>query len=127
MSGGATLDFGASAGANTFLFGTYTAPASGVLVVNNWQSGTDTLASTIGPQTVSSIYFSGIGAAQEAVTRLPIAVGFGISTPEQAAEVGALADGVVIGSAVVARMGRQGAAGALAWLRTVRRALDARG
>ena len=61
------------------------------------------------------------------VTRLPIAVGFGISTPEQAAEVGALADGVVIGSAVVARMGRQGAAGALAWLRTVRRALDARG
>ena len=65
-AGGATLDFGAPAGANTFVFGTYTAPSSGVLVVNNWQNGTDTLASTIGSQTVSSIYFSGIGVAQEA-------------------------------------------------------------
>lgn len=32
---------------------------------------------------------------------LPIMAGFGISTPEQAAEVGALADGVVVGSAIV--------------------------
>lgn len=32
---------------------------------------------------------------------LPLAVGFGISTPEQAAEVGRLADGVVVGSALV--------------------------
>lgn len=35
------------------------------------------------------------------VTDLPLAVGFGISTPEQAAEVGRLADGVVVGSAFV--------------------------
>jgi len=34
-------------------------------------------------------------------TRLPLAVGFGISTPEQAAAVAALADGVVVGSAFV--------------------------
>jgi tryptophan synthase alpha chain len=33
----------------------------------------------------------------------PIAVGFGISTPEQAAQVAAIADGVVVGSAVVKR------------------------
>lgn len=32
---------------------------------------------------------------------LPIMAGFGISTPEQAAEVGHLADGVVVGSAIV--------------------------
>lgn len=32
---------------------------------------------------------------------LPVAVGFGISTPEQAAAVGRIADGVVIGSALV--------------------------
>ena len=32
---------------------------------------------------------------------LPIMAGFGISTPEQAAEVGQLADGVVVGSAIV--------------------------
>jgi tryptophan synthase alpha chain len=64
-------------------------------------------------------------AALRAVTALPIAVGFGISTPGQAAEVAALADGVVIGSAVVARLARDGAAGALEWLATVRAALDA--
>jgi tryptophan synthase alpha chain len=34
---------------------------------------------------------------------LPVAVGFGISTPEQAAEVAGLADGVVVGSAIVKR------------------------
>jgi tryptophan synthase alpha chain len=31
----------------------------------------------------------------------PAAVGFGISTPEQAAEVGGVADGVIIGSRLV--------------------------
>lgn len=35
------------------------------------------------------------------ITDLPIAVGFGISTPQQAREIGRFADGVVIGSAVV--------------------------
>lgn len=35
------------------------------------------------------------------VTRLPIALGFGISTAEQLAEVGEFADAVVIGSAIV--------------------------
>ena len=35
------------------------------------------------------------------VTKLPIAVGFGISKPQQAKEIGRFADGVVIGSAVV--------------------------
>jgi tryptophan synthase alpha chain len=33
--------------------------------------------------------------------RLPVAVGFGVSTPAQVAAVGALADGVVVGSALV--------------------------
>lgn len=65
-------------------------------------------------------------AALRAVTTLPIAVGFGISTPAQAADVAALADGVVIGSAVVSRLAREGAAGALEWLAAVRAALDAR-
>ncbi len=34
-------------------------------------------------------------------TELPVAVGFGVSTAEQVAEVAALADGVVVGSALV--------------------------
>jgi tryptophan synthase alpha chain len=40
-------------------------------------------------------------AAIRKITTVPIAVGFGISNPEQAATVAALADGVVVGSAIV--------------------------
>lgn len=36
---------------------------------------------------------------------VPIAVGFGISTPKQAASVADLADGVIVGSAIVRRQG----------------------
>ena len=35
------------------------------------------------------------------VTNLPLALGFGISTPQQAASVARLADAVVVGSAIV--------------------------
>ena len=45
-------------------------------------------------------------------TKLPIAVGFGIATPEQFAEVGEFADAVVVGSALVHAMEKAGRAGA---------------
>jgi tryptophan synthase alpha chain len=35
------------------------------------------------------------------VTTKPICVGFGIAKPEQVATVGAMADGVIVGSAIV--------------------------
>lgn len=38
-------------------------------------------------------------------TRLPVCVGFGIGTPEQAQAVGTLADGVIVGSACVRAIG----------------------
>jgi tryptophan synthase alpha chain len=41
-----------------------------------------------------------------AATRIPVAVGFGISTPAQAAEAAALADAVIVGSALVAVLER---------------------
>jgi len=41
----------------------------------------------------------------KALARCPLAVGFGISTPEQAATVGRLADGVIVGSALVSAAG----------------------
>lgn len=40
---------------------------------------------------------------------IPCAVGFGISTPEQAAEIASLADGVIVGSAIVEMCSKHGA------------------
>jgi tryptophan synthase alpha chain len=40
----------------------------------------------------------------QSLGEVPICVGFGVSTPEQAATIGAYADGVVIGSAIVDRI-----------------------
>ena len=56
-------------------------------------------------------------------TDLPICVGFGISTPDQAAAVARLADGVVVGSAVV-RAADAGVAHAAALVRSLRDAID---
>lgn len=44
-----------------------------------------------------------------AATDLPIAVGFGVRTPEQAGAIGRVADGVVVGSAIVELVGAHGA------------------
>ena len=57
-------------------------------------------------------------------TALPVAVGFGISTPAQAAMVARMADGVVVGSAVVDALGRDGVAGARRFLQSLRAGLD---
>jgi tryptophan synthase alpha chain len=48
------------------------------------------------------------GALIRAATALPIMVGFGISTPEQAREAAEAADAVVVGSAIVRRIGELG-------------------
>jgi len=55
---------------------------------------------------------------------LPIAVGFGISTPQQAASVAGLADGVVVGSALINALDDGGVEGALAFLRGIRGGMD---
>jgi tryptophan synthase alpha chain len=56
-------------------------------------------------------------------TSLPICAGFGISTPEQAVSVASLADGVVVGSAVV-KAANERVDGAVALVRDLRAALD---
>jgi len=40
-------------------------------------------------------------------TTVPVAVGFGVATPEDAAKVGEIADGVIVGSAIVRQIGDQ--------------------
>ena len=62
----------------------------------------------------------------KAVTDRPVLVGVGVSTPAQAAEVCEVADGAVVGSAIVARMlERAGPEGVAALVADFRAALDA--
>jgi tryptophan synthase alpha chain len=51
---------------------------------------------------------AGMIAKIKLVSSNPVAVGFGISTPDQAAEVAGYADGVVVGSAIVRMIGALG-------------------
>ena len=59
------------------------------------------------------------------VTTLPVCVGFGISRPEQARTVSAMADGVVVGSAIV-RAAEDSVDDALSLARAMRAAIDER-
>lgn len=68
--------------------------------------------------------------ATKADAEVPVAVGFGIGTPEQAAEVGKVADGVIVGSRLVRAAGEAGspesaAESVGAFLREARAALAA--
>jgi tryptophan synthase alpha chain len=66
----------------------------------------------------------------QGMTALPIVVGFGISTPAQAAAIAPLADGVVVGSALVRLIGENGESvglieNAFSFAGEIRRAIDA--
>ncbi len=64
--GGASINFGSSSGANTLLFDYYTAPSSGVLIINNWEDDLDVLATRYNNQDSindGGIYISGYGVA----------------------------------------------------------------
>ncbi|HUF50933.1 MAG TPA: tryptophan synthase subunit alpha [Longimicrobiales bacterium] len=56
---------------------------------------------------------------------VPVAVGFGVSTAAQAARIGRIADGVVVGSALIDALDSGGVAAASALLRGMRAELDA--
>jgi tryptophan synthase alpha chain len=57
-------------------------------------------------------------------TDLPICIGFGISTPSQAKDAGAMADGVVVGSAIVRAAEEGGVEAAVSLAAGMRLALD---
>ena len=67
--------------------------------------------SSLGVTGVRSKITSDVGAMVKLVrkaTGIPAAIGFGISTPGQAAEMAALSDGVIVGSAIVRLIGQYG-------------------
>jgi tryptophan synthase alpha chain len=75
-----------------------------------------------GPKTVVGDELAALISRVRAVSPLPIAVGFGIDGGEPARAAGRLADGVVVGSALVERLGR-GLEPARALMRELREAL----
>ncbi len=63
----------------------------------------------------------------KAVKNIPCAVGFGVSTPQQAREMAEVADGVIVGSAIVklvAQYGRQSAAPVAEYVRRMKQAIS---
>ncbi len=67
-----------------------------------------------------------MGRRLKAVTDLPVLLGLGISTPAQAREAAAAADGVIVGSALVRRLLEGGGPeGAAAFVTELREGLDA--
>lgn len=66
------------------------------------------LVSVTGVTGARTVISDGLGDLIQRVrehTSVPVCVGFGIGTPEQAKQVGALADGVIVGSACVKTIG----------------------
>ena len=73
------------------------------------------IVSSLGVTGVRSAITSDIGGMVKIVrenTDVPCAVGFGISTPEQAAAMASLSDGAIVGSAIVKLIGQYGEAAA---------------
>jgi len=58
-------------------------------------------------------------------SKLPVAVGFGISRPAQAAQMAKVADGVIVGSAIVDLIAKKKIPAALKLVSSMRKAIDA--
>lgn len=90
------------------------------------------IVSSLGVTGTRSEITTDIGAIVSLVrssTSVPCAVGFGISTPEQAAKMAALSDGVIVGSAtikIIPKYGRDAARPVGAYVRRMKDAPPAR-
>ena len=62
-----------------------------------------------GVRTAITSDIGGMVSVVRSVSDIPVAVGFGISTPEQAADMAAKSDGIIIGSAIVKIIAQYGA------------------
>jgi tryptophan synthase alpha chain len=104
-----------------------TTPAARMKEIGVHGSGFVYLISRLGVTGVQQALASDLPATLERLrgaTTLPICVGFGVSTAEQATAVARMADGVVVGSAIV-RAANEGVAKAVAFAREMRQAIDA--
>ena len=84
-----------------------------------------TLTGTTGARSALSAQLPDLVARARGVTDVPLLAGFGISTPEHAAEAGALCDGIVVGSRAIQVADESGPEGLRAFVASLREALDA--
>lgn len=104
-----------------------TTPAARMEEIGTHGSGFVYLISRLGVTGVQSSLASDLPQTMgrlRAATTLPICVGFGVSTPEQATAVARMADGVVVGSAIV-RAASESVGSAVRFAKEMRRAIDA--
>ena len=83
-----------------------------------------TVTGTTGARERLSPSLAGLVARTRSLTDLPLYAGFGISTPEQAAEASELADGIVVGSRAV-EVAEEGPDALQAYVETLRSAIGA--
>ena len=69
------------------------------------------MAGTTGAKTNIDLDIKGIIAKLRKTSKTPIAIGFGISNPAQAAKASKLADGVIVGSAIINIISKKGNVG----------------
>ncbi|MEO1014680.1 MAG: tryptophan synthase subunit alpha [Pseudomonadota bacterium] len=96
-----------AAGIDVIRLATPTTDASRLSVILNGASGFIyyvAVAGVTGAQSAAEAEVAEAVARVKNASDLPVAVGFGVKTPEQAAAFGAVADAVVVGSAIVDRL-----------------------
>jgi tryptophan synthase alpha chain len=84
-----------------------------------------TVTGTTGARERLSLSLAGLARRARELTRLPLYAGFGISTPEQAAEAAELTDGVVVGSRAL-EVAEQGTGALRDYVRSLRASIDAK-
>ena len=83
--------------------------------------------SNTGVTGVREVDYSQVGSVIEVArknTQLPVAIGFGIGTPQAAKIAAQYADAVIVGSAVVTKLTNEGVGGVSALIADIRKALD---
>jgi tryptophan synthase alpha chain len=83
------------------------------------------LTGTTGARAEVSAQLGGLVDRARQVTDVPLLAGFGISTPEQAAEAASLADGIVVGSRAIEVADEGGPEALRSYVSSLRQALDA--
>ena len=105
-----------------------TTPVARMREIARHGSGFVYLISRLGVTGMQAALSADLGASTRRLreaTTLPVCVGFGISTPEQAAAAARLADGVVVGSAIVQAVDAGGVDAAARLAASMRAAIDA--